>query len=481
MKLLLTVCLASLTCLQVFAQGEVVSYTKVDSFTIADVDTLVMNFGTPPGVIVPTYAVDVYRVIYRTPYRHIDSLVTASAALAVPVGTDTLECGVPLAAYFHGTTSKRTNTPSFGSSEMLLGVTMASTGNIVTMPDYLGLGEADPKVPVHPYIHAFSQANTGINAIRSARHMLDTLDVQTNGQLFLFGYSQGGFSTAATLKEIEEKYSSEFQVTASAPMSGAYDLKVAQVELIGSDSVYPTPGYLSYIILGYQGVYGDLYDSIQQIMKSPWDTLIPPLFYSGTRTIGYINGQVPQVPKHIIHDSVIAKFFADSNYVLRRHLAESHLLDWAPQSPVYLLYCQGDDQVTYLNSENAYDSWTANGATQVTKLDMGNFTHGDCVPFAMLNALTYFESYKQGCVTGVKEPDLLALSIYPNPTRSVVSVSGAKGGKYLVVNLLGQQLAAGKLNASGVTTIDLANLQPGTYIVTIDSGEQQLSRKVVLY
>lgn len=474
-SLLLCLCIGVVTA--TLAQGEVVGYYKIDSFTIAESDTLLMNFGSPPGIIVPAFDVDVYKVLYKTPYRHPDSLVTVSAALAVPKN---LPCGVPLAEYFHGTTSKRTEVPSYGSAEMKLGVIFASTGYIVAMPDYIGLGDCDTSVPIHPYEHTISQGNTGVSTLRASRSMLDSLGVETNGQLFLFGYSQGGSSTVATLKNIEENYSSEFQVTASAPMSGAYDLKGAQADLIASDSTYPTPGYLPFLILGYQGVYGNLYDSIEQIMKYPYDSLMPALFYPKQKNIGYINGLCTPVPKHMIVDSVITRFQSDSTYILRQLLADNDLLGWAPQSPVKLLYCHGDDQVTYLNSENAYADWTSRGAPNVTKTDFGNYDHGGCVQFALLAAFNYFQSYKQGCNTGIEEPGKLAVSIYPNPASGVVFVQTYQAGTQIsLYNVLGQKLLS-KISDDSITQLDISDLLPGTYFVEVIQNSQRSTQKLML-
>ena len=50
------------------------------------------------------------------------------------------------------------------------------------------------------------------------------LSVKTNEQLFLTGYSQGGHACMATQKKLEEEYTNQFTITASSPMSGAYDI-----------------------------------------------------------------------------------------------------------------------------------------------------------------------------------------------------------------------------------------------------------------
>lgn len=477
MKKLFTLFLSLAFCVSSFAQGEIVSYTKTNTLSIADLDSVLGIFGVQ-GVLTPAYELDVYKILYKTPYRNANNLVTVSGAMVIPKNT---ECPVPFSMYMHGTVSERTGVPSYGSTEMNIGLLFGMLGNIVVLPDYLGLGDSDTTVIVHPYIHAYSQANTSINMVRAGRSLLDTLELDDNGQLFLFGYSQGGFSTAATLREMETYYPNEFQVTAAAPMSGAFDLTGAQKDLIVSDSVYATPGYLPYILLSYQSIYGNLYDSIQQVLKSPYDSIIPPLFYQKQRGIGYINNQCTPVPKHMIQDSVLNAFLADSLHPLRIALAESHLLDWAPQAPVKLFYCDQDEQVTYLNSENAYASWTANGSQHVEKQNLGPYTHGGCVEYALINGLAYFNSFRTGCV-GIKETKQNALLLYPNPTEGTVSLTLEKEttGTLRVLNFLGQEVYKQELTATTNHTMQLNGLPTGTYIVKLEQGSTVLTQKLIM-
>lgn len=478
MKKLCVGVLLAFMALQTYAQGELLSYTKIDSFDFNRIDSLLTAFGAPPGVVQPEYEVDIYRILYTTPYKHPDSLVTVSGAVAIPKG---LVCPAPMSAYFHGTASKSTNVPSYKSTEMNIGVMFGCLGNIVALPDYLGMGSCDTIVPIHPYIHAESQANTSINMLRATYEFCDSLEVADNGQLFLFGYSQGGFTTAATLREIETNYSNEFTVTASCPMSGAFDITGAQTDLIVSDSAYATPGYLPYIILGYQSIYGNLYDSIQQIFKAPYDSTMPALLYRGPnqRDIGYINGQCTPVPKDMMQDSVINAFMTDPQHPLRQNLAESHLLGWAPQSPVKLIYCNGDEQVTYLNSENAYDDWTANGAPNVTKADLGNYTHGGCIPLALINGLAFFNSYKEGC-TGIENIKPTRITAYPNPASTQLNILNPNDDMTHVtlVNMLGQQVLSKDIRYSGNIELNVSNVEAGFYLLQVWQGEKVSTTRV---
>lgn len=462
--------------------GQLVEFSLIERYSMDRIDSLINDFDPAASLFfTPVNAVDLYRVVYKTPYKHIDSLVNVTGAIAVPQSTI---CPVPMAAYFHGTVSKGENVPSYVSREGILGVIFSSLGYLIPMPDYLGLGDSDPQVIIHPYIHAFSQAHTSLNMLRTARQLSDSLSLELNGQLFLTGYSQGGFTTMATHKLIEEEYADEFTVTASSPMSGPYDLKRAQVDLIAADSAYATPGYLPYIILAYQSIFGNLYDSIEQVLVPPYDTLLPPLFYGKNTGMGQINGQCEPVPKDMIVDSVVQQFFADSLHPLRLNLAESHLLDWAPNAPVQLQYCKGDDQVTYLNSERAYDAWLSNGATQVEKQDLGDFDHFSCVQFALLATKAYIESFTTLC-TGIEENSRGArIKIYPNPAGDYTIVEipgqvGAEDPEILIFDIAGR-LIKRSFESKSPFHIATDSWQPGMYILQFKQGDIVLRAKLLV-
>lgn len=376
------------------AKSQLISYQKIDSLSITEVNDIINNFGAPPGILVPQYSIDVYRVMYNTEYK--GSFTEVSGLLVVPVNP---MCKPPLVSYQHGTTSSKLNVPSYDAREQDIALVFASEGKVVVAPDHIGLGAST--VNIHPYVHGFSQAHSTINLLRAARQLQDTLGFQLNNQLYLFGYSQGGYSTAVTQKYIETMYSNEFTVTASAPMSGPYNLAGAQTDYVNSGQPYATPGYLPYIIFGYQSVYEDLYDSIPQIFRAPYDTLLFPLFDGHNVSIGYINNVCDAMPINMFTATAENEFLNNPNYPFRRYLQENDLLSWVPQSPVRMYYCTQDEQVYYKNATIADSVWNANGAPNVSSENLDQFAnllggvpnHGGCVAPALLSARGFFAEF----------------------------------------------------------------------------------------
>ena len=101
---------------------------------------------------------------------------------------------------------------------------MASPSGLITLfPDYEGLGDPNK---FHPYIIANSYTRAVVNMVRAVKQLSFTLEgddqFQFNEQLFLFGYSEGGYAALAAQKGIQFNFSDELTVTASFPMAGPY-------------------------------------------------------------------------------------------------------------------------------------------------------------------------------------------------------------------------------------------------------------------
>jgi dienelactone hydrolase len=358
------------------AAAQLVSYEYIETYTAVELTQIINDFGAG-GVIIPAYDVDLYRVFYRMPYN--DSTTVVTGALALPKNTD---CKPALISYQHGTVSDKLGVPSYGSTELQICLVFASEGNVMVAPDYVGLGGSI--INIHPYQHTETQAMATIELLRATRELQADLDFELSNQLFLFGYSQGGHATASAVKYIEEQFSDEFQVTAAMPMSGAYDLSGTQTDFIQNSSNYATPGYLPYIVLGFQSVYHDLFDSIQEIFKPPYDSLMPYYFYGHNFGIGFINGQCTPYPPDMFTEEAELAFNTDPNYPFKVRLQENDLLDWIPQSKIRMYYCTGDEQVYYRNSVVADSIWNLNGAPDAQAVFLTSENHGGCVDDALI-------------------------------------------------------------------------------------------------
>jgi|GEM_PF-128251 len=454
-SLLFGCCILAATSL--YAQQTLVSYELMESYTLADVQDLADDLGIPDGFVDFNYGVDLYKVIYMTPNVTRDSMVTASGVVGIPQG---LTCSVPMASYHHGTTAHDEGVPSRGNTaELNIGIFLASLGSIASLPDYLGLGDSPG---FHPYVHAKSEATCGVDMLRAARELaIDEMGSRWNEQLYLLGYSQGGHSCLATHREIQQFHSDEFTVTASIPMSGPYDVSGVQADVIRSNDPYPAPAYLPYIVFAYQEAYGNLYNDVSEVLISPWDTILPPMFDRVT-SIGAINSILPSVPNSIMQPSQVADFDTNAMNPLRIALADNDLYDWTPENRVRMVYCDGDQQVTYLNALVARDSFLARGVDPALIETVNAFPgldHNDCVLFAITEALEVYEE-----MTDLSNGMSLV-------TTSVATSPGASTGQ-AGVSVLGGSGSYSYLWSNGATTSSITGVMAGPYsvIVTDNAG-----------
>jgi hypothetical protein len=387
MKHIILLFFFSFSFLQVNLGQQLVSYQLVQHYDIQDVQAILSSFGIPSTIVAPEFELDYYKVRYTTLNARGTGTTIATGALVVPTG---VTCPVPLVSYQHGTTTRKTSVPSYqGGSEYKIGVLASAVfGVVCAMPDYLGLGD---EPGFHPYINSRTEASATIDMMRVARELKDTLGFNLNGEVLLFGYSQGGHSTMATFKEIETNLSSEFTVTACAPMSGPYDVAGVQATTITDPKPYATPAYLPYVIMGAQEANGNVYTSLSEIFRAPYDSLLP-IYFDGIHSTGWINNQLPDTPSHMLGTTFFNNYLNDQNHFGRVLLREQNVYSWVPIAPLAMYYCEGDEQVFYRNSEVALDTMTALGALNVSATQLGTtLDHTNCAPLAILSAFAFFE------------------------------------------------------------------------------------------
>ncbi len=429
---------------------------------------------TGQGVFGAQSGIAMYKLIYNTTDTQGEPTI-ASGAMFIP---DVPGCDFPVSIYQHGTIFLKNEVPSNNNGEALIGKYMGAFGFVGLLPDYLGLGESPG---LHPYVHADTEASATIDMIRAAKEFCESEDISLNDQLFITGYSQGGHAAMATVYEIETNLSDEFTVTASAPASGPYDISGSQAGPVSSDQPYASPEYLPYVIFSYQLAYGNLYDEPGDFLLAPYDETLPPLF-DGMHSGGEIAAAMPAVPSQIVVPSELEAFDTDPNHPMRLALEDNDRYDWAPQSPMRLYYCTADEQVFHENSLFTHSVMVANGATDVTLMDMGELSHGGCAQPSLFNILFWFNEMKEVCTdVAIAEYDGIQAQLYPNPATSAVQLrlSETLAGNLRIQDVTGKTVKQHSFNGNSVE-IDTAHLTRGMYIVTIDELPG-FSEKLLLY
>lgn len=238
-------------------------------------------------------------VFYHIQYETVGGAgeaTTASAVLMIPAGVGANCSGQrPIVLYAHGTTTDRDfNMANLQNAETVsLAALFASQGYVVVAPNYAGYDTST--LPYHPYLIADQQSKDMIDALTAARTALPLASLTTvkdNGQLFITGYSQGGYVAMATHRAMQ---AAGMKVTASAPMSGPYAL-AAFVDAVFYGEVNGGATVSSALLLGaYQTVYGNIYANPTDVFEPQYADGIQTLLPSTTpRSQLYAQGKLPE-------------------------------------------------------------------------------------------------------------------------------------------------------------------------------------------
>ena len=383
--------------------SQIIAYELAASWSKQEVNELYLENGIPTSTGEINYAVDGYKILYYSPDYN-DELVICSGAMFLPAE---IGCEAPILSWQHGTESNDDGVPSNVGNNYndLIGVIGAANGYIVTMSDFIGMGEGEG---IHNYVHADTEASSTIDLIIYGKELAtELLGISPSDQLFLFGYSQGGHATMAAVKEIETNYSDQLSVTASCPMAGPYSMSEAQRLMLESGQSYPNPGYLPYVLFAYDKVY-DLYEDINDVLKPQYNNLIS--MYNGTYDMWEINYEMWSIaqeefgispsdftPIQIFQDEYYEEYLNNDDHPFKLALADNDVYDFVPTSPMRLIHCSGDDNVIYDNSQIAYDYFINTGAQNIDLIDGGNLNHTECAGLAILAGKLWIDSMSNLC------------------------------------------------------------------------------------
>jgi predicted esterase len=364
------------------SRGQVISSELKGSYSTSFLQFLINPLaGNIPVNNYLRYDVEAYKVVYRTKDWK-GNIVTASGAIYIPKGKDVFS----LISLQHGTQTKRDNVASINPLIAVDGLIAASLGYFALVPDYLGLGESNS---IHPYHHQKSSAECVIDFIRAGRSFARTKNLKLNGQVFLAGYSEGGYVTLATLKEIEQSYRGEFSIAATAPMAGAYDLILTARSIIQKPT-YNQPSYLAFFFAAYDNIYG--WNRLNQIFNSPYAERIPALF-DGTKTTTEINAQLNISLSQLFKTNFINGFLNGSESVVLSAFESNSLLNWTPSTPIRFYHGDSDEFVPYENSVSARNYFRSKGAN-AELITIPGGTHATSVLPSIVGAIEWFETLR---------------------------------------------------------------------------------------
>ena len=338
------------------APGALLSGSMVNTITPAQIT---QAFKDPEshiqGGIVPRYSVSSYRLNYVTTDKN-GAKVTASGLVSVPVKAAGARS--PVLSYQHATTFRNNQAPSIKVEAVEPPLVLASLGYIVVSPDYVGFG-ASYGVE-HPYLTSSPSSRAVIDMLSAAQTWRRQAGVADNGQLFLAGYSEGGYATMAAHRAIHQQGGElKTQLQAAVPGAGPYDVQETLDEQLDRvRKLFPPLALL---------IDPDHLSDASESVRNEVRRLL-------------LRQMVPEDGDVRYQTLFMDRFLADD----KAGIAAEHSvhLGWAPSVPVYLFHGRGDLTVPYSAAESARDTLRAAGAPDVTLTDCTtpDFGHLDCVP-----------------------------------------------------------------------------------------------------
>ena len=395
MKVFATLVLAILITCQGFGftntpKTYLVSSTLVKSHTKKTMAALWKRHHVPQLAMPIRNDVDIYEIIYKAPWIDSTTWINCSGIVYVPKMKNVKKMASFM--FGHGTQISKARDITDEDAQQGICLFMAADGYLAMYPDYYGMGKGDGQ---HLYQHAWSEGMSFLYMLYAVEEMKKTLNVETNGQLFLTGYSQGGHASFAAQKFIEAAHDPRFKVTATSPMSGAYDMTGEQAKYMFQ--VYPRPFYLPYLIISYQAAYHIFPNpNIYSVFRPPYDTLLQGYFGPvRDKTYDDLDKIMPKVPSEVVIPDMVEQFKTNPDFPFLARLKENNLTDWKPEAPVQLCYCKGDREVNYKNSEVVYDHMTKAGKTDIKLNNQSDhLDHNTCAAFAVLSMKAFFNRYK---------------------------------------------------------------------------------------
>lgn len=369
--------------IETYERGEIVEIISEKEVSLEELENLISTFaGSNDFDIELKNDIKYYSVLYRT-IDHTGNPTDASGLFVIPSSGNFF----PLISLHHGTQSKKNNVGSINPLSSFDALLSGALGYVAVSADMLGLGYSNL---VHPYHIADVNANTVIDFIRAVKKFANEKSIALNGDLFLGGYSQGGYTTMAVHKKMQTELFNEFNVTASAPMAGAHDLMGTAQYIVSNDN-YDKPSFLAFLTYAYSTVYG--WNNLSEFFQAPYHLTIPDLF-NGSLTTDEIDDHLPGKLSELFTPSLLDAIKNGTESLMTTALINNSLLNWGPQAPVLIVHGNADTFVPYQNAITAKENWEANGATNVQLITIDGGNHYSSVLPAIMHAINFFENYR---------------------------------------------------------------------------------------
>ena len=290
--------------------------------------------------------VEVHKLVYKTTFQ--DQNIEASGLVCLPKKAG----NYPIFSFQNSTNTLLSMAPSvaFNDELYLIIESIAAMGYIVVIPDYIGFGVSSKFV--HPYLDAKSSTQCILDMIRATKELAaeDTIIAKSTKDLFIFGYSQGGWATLKLQSTIEKDFSDEFNLIASSCGAGPYSLEYMN-NYITSQTDYQTPYFLAYMLNAYTD-YDFVPNSLNELIQDKYASKIPGLF-DGKHTGGSINAELTTKMADLLTNDYRTQFATKFPELKSAYIANS-VAAWNVKTPTHLYHGENDQVIPVSMSQTMF-------------------------------------------------------------------------------------------------------------------------------
>jgi len=406
--------------------GQLVSAKVIDDINASTMLQVVR--GNIDANATNTFGYKAVKITYNTTGQNGEAVI-ASGLLVIPTATSEYQSyrvsqgeqpfTVSMLCDNHGTIFLNSDAPSNvevsnGLPDYLPAVLMTGYAGFAGIyPDYIGFG--DSHGTVHPYIMK-KAATASLDMIKASMKYMRDNNIVINYQLYITGYSEGGYNAMALAQKVENSFSDRVNLMGVAPMAGPYNVEaLANVELHASRTM-PYPAFLADLAYSYGTYYHDLNISgitvpseatLAMAFDGMHDTVpihvILGLADTATGDYGFYTHKTNELFK----DNFITEYQSTPHAPVHTHFIENNVDNWTPKSKMNLIQCVDDDIIPFSESNDTYAKFKDAGADVILtpiptsylpqQVDaLHPFVHVNCAPVAYGVAVKWFSAIRQG-------------------------------------------------------------------------------------
>jgi len=359
-----------------------------------------------------------------------DTPIVASGLLVIPTATDAYQAyrvsqgqqpfSVSMLCDNHGTIFADADAPSnveVSDNQPNYPLAILETGFAgfaAILPDYIGFGDSNGTV--HPYITKKASARSSLDMIKASMKYMEDNGVILNHQLYITGYSEGGYVAMSLAQKVESELGS-VNLLGVAPMAGPYNVgDLADIELNATRHM-PYPAFLADLAYSYSHYYDDL--NLSEIANSSITVSQFQTAFSGDNDtvpihviLGLANGTTDygfftHTADELFDTTFLNDYANNVNAIIKGRFEENNLDNWTPKSKMNFIQCVDDEIIPFSESNNTYNKFLVNGAdvtlTGIPTVALSQqvdathpFVHANCGSTAYGAAVKWFAAIRNG-------------------------------------------------------------------------------------